>query len=847
MPTSDKRERGCGPAGNACALGFSIFLVGGLIGLILFLTDTGGALVRTITGGASDVSSPGKSAASILNPTCTHLGRTGSQCNLCDAGFWGPNCTACPSCGTHGACDGSGTTSGTGTCRCATGWTTSSSSESCDACAVGYYGPGCTPCPSCSGHGTCVDSGTHGTDGSCACTSSNSSSGTSSSFAGADCGECAPGHYGPNCQKCASDCGSHGHCSDGMQGDGSCVCNPGFIGQTCDNCAPGLGWTPNSSTACRLGPGLISIGEGIYVACSGHGTLNNVTGQCTCDANMTGPGCEVQVCEQDQFGEECSGTCRDCAPGQGECDGAGTTFGTGACRCKDNYSGAECRQCKPGFTGRFCNITCPVGSDLVCSGHGTCVNDGIALNNNNQAGTCNCVPGYSGNDCSIENATLKSCLKSSSSASCTGRGTCQNGNECVCNEGWDAGTLCEEALSGWVKISDGQGGASNEHVEECPGSANNPCSGHGVCSDTGNTKASCSCDEGYSGDACEMCAQGYFFDAQGGICTECPGGAQIPCNGQGICHNTTGLCMCANGWSDLSNCTECEDGFWGDRCYSCPRGSDLASGLSATCSGHGTCSDGRLSSEGRCTCAAGFSGQACDSCDYGRFGPSCQACPTSSSGAVCSNQGVCDGDGTQRGSGKCLCFPRISGAKCDKCIPGHHGPDCAPCPGLDSNNGGKPCYGHGICSGAGERLIGGGVCSCDAGWRGADCGEKIPCSDLDECTGHGDCVASTCFCHNGWAGDKCQTRIIQPDFCEPTCSGLDEKCINQRCQTTAPPSDPCATMSCSDGQGLCASGSCACHPGFQGDICNSIAPTAYAWKEKEPWSACSQPCGDQVG
>jgi hypothetical protein len=40
----------------------------------------------------------------------------------CESGFWGQYCSACPICGPHGHCDGSGTSGGTGTCICDAGW-----------------------------------------------------------------------------------------------------------------------------------------------------------------------------------------------------------------------------------------------------------------------------------------------------------------------------------------------------------------------------------------------------------------------------------------------------------------------------------------------------------------------------------------------------------------------------------------------------------------------------------------------------------------------------------------------------------------------------------------------------
>ena len=92
-----------------------------------------------------------------------------------------PNCDACPTCGAHSYCDGSGTTTGSGECTCDAGWAppgcttcvTGRTGSDCTECSEGYYGSDCTPCPGlstsggsttvCNGHGTCDGSGTTST------------------------------------------------------------------------------------------------------------------------------------------------------------------------------------------------------------------------------------------------------------------------------------------------------------------------------------------------------------------------------------------------------------------------------------------------------------------------------------------------------------------------------------------------------------------------------------------------------------------------------------------------------------------------------------------------------------
>lgn len=49
---------------------------------------------------------------------------------------------------------------------------------------------------------------------------------------------CADGAFGPNCQKCPSDCNGHGVCdgSGTRSGTGNCICSTGYTGDKCENC-----------------------------------------------------------------------------------------------------------------------------------------------------------------------------------------------------------------------------------------------------------------------------------------------------------------------------------------------------------------------------------------------------------------------------------------------------------------------------------------------------------------------------------------------------------------------------------------------------------------------------------
>jgi len=152
---------------------------------------------------------------------------------------------------------------------------TAESPSSCSACALSYFGPNCDPCPDCGSHGQCSD----GMEGNGTCI-------------------CEADYYGSSCDPCP-DCGSDGHCNDGAGGDGSCECNEGFFGASCDPCPD----------------------------CGAHGQCNDgVGGDGSC------------ICEGGYFGATCD-PCPDCGS-YGQCnDGAG---GNGSCICDGGWEGEVC-------------------------------------------------------------------------------------------------------------------------------------------------------------------------------------------------------------------------------------------------------------------------------------------------------------------------------------------------------------------------------------------------------------------------------------------------------------------------------------------------------------------------
>ena len=694
----------------------------------------------------------------------------GNACQECAPGHWGTDCAdECPGgattpCSGHGRC--STGRDGSGSCTCDSGpsggyW----AGPACGDCQPGFYGvqcvgecPGVTAGAACSGHGTCRD-GTAG-DGRCACAPGyvgsacdaacplvqghvcnrrgacvresggvagcvcNADNGTGH-WAGAACGVCAAGYFGPECKgECAGGaaqpCSLHGVCAEGLAGDGACACAEGWAGFACDVQCPGLG---------SAGP------------CTGHGRCVPVTGVCACNAgNRTGYWAGA-VCADCALGWSGPGCDMPCPVGpQGDVCAAAGTCSAGVCVCADGrcgdvceLSGPECdpARCPDGYSGDACDRPCPginsSGAGTICSGHGTCASTRTGT------GECACDEGWSGPSCATP---------CPGAPACHGHGTCDaRAPGCQCVGGY-AGAECAIACAGGVlqpcaghgTCSAGQTGDGScacdpgyfgaACAEECPGGAATPCAGHGQCSVLNGT---CACAARWEGAACDACAPGWWSEAcdhrcgngvsvgrrclcqsgwYGPACdAQCPGGWRRPCSGHGACDDGdagNGTCACDPGW--LSGVCD----------VPCP-------GVEATgwpCAGHGQCVDRET-----CVCDAGavrghWAGPACAVCADGWVGAGCdRTCPRPA-GVLCGGHGVCS-PATERC--QCVATPQQGhwdeSSNCTECLPAYHGPNCAQeCPGGPCS----PCSGHGMCS---DGRSGSGLCACDAQWQGWACQE----------------------------------------------------------------------------------------------------------------------------
>lgn len=242
--------------------------------------------------------------------------------------------------------------------------------------------------------------------------------------------------------------------------------------------------------------------------------------------------------------------------------------------------------------------------DLNCPDHEVCMMvDGAA--------TCVCDSGYTGDGCDEceSGYTMNSdgdCVTSETCAdvTCSGRATCDDSSGtaiCVCDAGW-TGTDCDECATGYVM-------EAGECVLVVSCDDGDPCGGHGECDDSGD-EVVCNCYDGYEGDFCDSCAPGYHEDDAGDCVADEVCGTNT-CNGHGDCDDSSGAPVCT-----------CEEGYAGDRCDTCDDGYHLDGDLCVSdtcppdaCSGHGECSV--VAGEAVCTCDEGYEGDVCDECAEG--------------------------------------------------------------------------------------------------------------------------------------------------------------------------------------------------------------------------------------
>ncbi|TRZ02967.1 hypothetical protein DNTS_026215, partial [Danionella cerebrum] len=385
---------------------------------------------------------------------------------------------------------------------------------------------------------------------------------------------------------------------------------------------------------------------------------------------------------------------------------------------------------------------------------------------------CECPWGYSGTSCECE------CNDHASE--------CDINGECLGCTDNTSGPHCDQCLPGFYGDAT-EGLPSDCQRCSCPLTleTNNPtcqlqAPGEFICDQ---------CEQGYSGDKCQRCAEGYFGSpwVPGGICSSCLCNGNVDRAEPGHCNTLTGECIKCLGNTTGWHCERCQDGFYGDaifekNCQAC--GCFMNGSLSPVCD----------VSTGQCECKHNVVGQTCDRCLDGYFGVSsdgdCRLCQCNQSGSIsksCDDKGQCQcivgvtGDKcdrchsgyynykengcTHRGvylsseytrgqpcecspqgsnsrqcdliSGQCPCRPQFSGLRCERCALGFRNfPQCTPCncningtraEFCDPTQGVCSCSDNGVCS-CKENVVGRGCDECKSGTFGLSAENPRGCS-----------------------------------------------------------------------------------------------------------------------
>ena len=452
------------------------------------------------------------------------------RCDRCADGYNGRYCTPCPNCTQHdpgGKCVGNLNRTLLPTLSsipCYDDYNCSSfhcvdnsacASEirertSC-SCTAGFAGPICEPCVDYT-----VDVGETCVKGTCLynpvikkpycfCASTHiAPAGICSKNVN---GECEPGYWGSNCERC--DCGN-GICDDGKEGNGKC--------KSCyysEWIYSGMGmWTGDRCRQC--GPGREKVGCGrqclptpeYQVTFSLSGESGSMVGKSTWNNDECG---EVQRCTRNGIGP-CLSDCLNGTLGEEECPttevGKSTVLKTYKCELTSGSNWYKCTKKPP------CSLDPCI--------HGTCTESGAEFN-------CDCDNGWSGETCSVD-------IDECASNPCSSNAVCANndgGFSCTCKTGYSGdGINCTD-------------------INEC---ASNPCSSNAVCA---NNEGGfyCTCNSGYSGD--------------GVTCTDIDECASTPCSSNAVCANNEGgfSCTCNSGYSgdgvtctDINECAGCQNG-----------------------------------------------------------------------------------------------------------------------------------------------------------------------------------------------------------------------------------------------------------------------------------------------
>ncbi|XP_060569790.1 laminin subunit gamma-1-like, partial [Ruditapes philippinarum] len=343
-----------------------------------------------------------------------------------------------------------------------------------------------------------------------------------------------------------------------------------------------------------------------------------------------------------------------------------------SCTCPEGYVGQFCESCAPGFKrdppngGPFSSCV-----PCECNGHSDqCdAESGRCICNDNTIGDfCErCAVGFYGD---AREGTTDDCQP----CPCPGQGPCVQlqGGEIVCTaceEGY-GGNLCDICLDGFYGDPKGWYGAERP-CERCQCNGNIDPNAVGNCN---RTTGECrKCIYSTAGFYCDKCLPNYYGDAladEKGDCQACscyPSGTLTA--GVISCNPATGDCPCQPNVRGRQ-CNECEEGYWnldsGQGCEAC--NCDPEGSLNNTCN----------LLTGQCECKPGVTGRMCDQCQRFYYGFSIVGCTACN----CDPEGSLDMQCDQYGN--CPCVAGVEGKRCDRCMENKYNItagciDCPPC------------------------------------------------------------------------------------------------------------------------------------------------------------------------
>ncbi|XP_068678125.1 laminin subunit alpha-like [Montipora foliosa] len=309
-------------------------------------------------------------------------------------------------------------------------------------------------------------------------------------------------------------------------------------------------------------------------------------------------------------------------------EGAERAKSVEVCDCPDRATGASCELCGKGFTRGADNSSCI---------------------------PCNCF-GHS-SDCHDETGECYSCLHNTTGRNCD-----------VCVPGFygDATTGSPDDCS----------------ICECPlGTTSN--SFATSCSLDSFKNLLCICQEGYVGERCESCADGYYGNPSdpGDYCTRCTCSGNIDSSVNGSCDSLTGRCLKCTNAATGDQCENCLNGYYGDAVIAknCAR---------CACSECGTITAVCNHTIGACNCKPNVIGEHCDSCKPNTWNfDSCLGCEDCDCSPV-SLSSSCDVK-----TGQCNCPLGVTGRKCDRCKAGYFGRPDDGCQACNCEKGAENLYG----------------------------------------------------------------------------------------------------------------------------------------------------------